>query len=38
MVLSAGPNGDIETEFTQEIGSDQPQVAVGGDDVVFRLR
>ena len=38
MVLSAGPNGDIETEFTQEIGSGQPQVAVGGDDVVFRLR
>ena len=38
MVISAGPNGDIETQFTQNIGSGEASVAVGGDDIVFRLR
>ena len=38
MVLSAGPNGEIETSFTQNIGSGQAAVAVGGDDIVARLK
>ena len=38
MVISAGPNGEIETAFTQNIGSGQAAVTVGGDDIVSRVK
>ncbi len=38
MVISAGPNGELETAFTQNIGSGQAAVAVGGDDIVSRVK
>jgi type IV pilus assembly protein PilE len=37
-VLSAGPNGTIETTFSQNIGSGSSAVTVGGDDIVARIR
>ena len=37
-VLSAGPNGQIETNFTQSIGSGSSSIVVGGDDVIARIR
>jgi prepilin-type N-terminal cleavage/methylation domain-containing protein len=37
-VLSAGPNGTIETTFTQNIGSGSSAVSIGGDDIVARIR
>jgi len=38
MVLSAGPNGTVETTFAQDIGSGADDVVIGGDDVVARIR
>ena len=38
LVLSAGPNGTIETTFAQNIGSGSAAVSVGGDDIVARIR
>jgi prepilin-type N-terminal cleavage/methylation domain-containing protein len=37
-VLSAGPNGSIDTQFSQNIGSGSSAFVVGGDDVVARIR
>ena len=37
-VLSAGPDGIIQTAFDQDIGSGSSAVAVAGDDIVARLR
>ena len=37
-VLSAGPNGTIDTTFSQATGSGAAAVVVGGDDVVARVR
>ena len=37
-VLSAGPNETIETTFDQNTGSGSGAVAVGGDDIVSRIR
>jgi prepilin-type N-terminal cleavage/methylation domain-containing protein len=37
-VLSAGPNGAVETTFTQNIGSGSSAVTVGGDDIIGRIR
>jgi type II secretory pathway pseudopilin PulG len=37
-VLSAGPNENVETTFDQNIGSGSSAVAVGGDDIVARVR
>jgi prepilin-type N-terminal cleavage/methylation domain-containing protein len=38
LVLSAGPNGQIETNFTQSIGSGSSAITVGGDDLIARIR
>jgi hypothetical protein len=37
-VLSAGPNGVIETRFDQNIGSGSSPFGTGGDDIVARFR
>ena len=37
-VLSAGPNGQIETNFTQSIGSGSSAITIGGDDIIARIR
>jgi general secretion pathway protein G len=37
-VLSAGPNGIVETTFDQNIGSGSVAVTAGGDDIVARIR
>jgi prepilin-type N-terminal cleavage/methylation domain-containing protein len=37
-VLSAGPNGTIETTFSQNIGAGSSAVTIGGDDIVARIR
>ena len=37
-VLSAGPNGVIDTTFSQDTGSGSSAVTVGGDDIVARVR
>jgi prepilin-type N-terminal cleavage/methylation domain-containing protein len=37
-VLSAGPNGTVETTFDQNIGSGSAAVTIGGDDIVSRIR
>ena len=37
-VLCAGPNGKIETAFSQNIGSGSTAVIIGGDDIVARIR
>ena len=37
-VLSAGPNGTIETTFLQPLQSGSPAVVVGGDDIAARVR
>lgn len=37
-VLSAGPNGTVETTFTQNIGSGSSAVSIGGDDIIGRVR
>lgn len=37
-VLSAGPNGEIQTAFAQNIGSGSSAFVVGGDDIVARIR
>lgn len=37
-VLSAGLNSKIETTYSQNIGSGSAAVAVGGDDIVARVR
>lgn len=37
-VLSGGPNGKIETTFSQNIGSGSSAATVGGDDIVARVR
>ena len=37
-VLSAGPNGTIETTFLQPLQSGSPTVVVGGDDIAARIR
>ena len=33
IVLSAGPNGTIETDFGQDIGSGTSAIVIGGDDI-----
>ncbi len=38
MVISAGPNGQIETTFDQNIGSGAGAVTIGGDDIVGRVK
>ena len=38
LVLSAGPNGTVETTFQQTIGSGSAAVAIGGDDIAARIR
>ena len=38
LVLSAGPNGTIETTFQQTIGSGSSAVTIGGDDIAARIR
>ncbi len=37
-VLSAGPNAQIETSFTQSIGSGSSAFVSGGDDIVARIK
>lgn len=37
-VLSAGPDGTIQTTFAQSIGSGSTAIAVGGDDIAARIR
>jgi prepilin-type N-terminal cleavage/methylation domain-containing protein len=37
-VLSAGPNGKIDTSFSQNIGSGSTAVVIGPDDIVARIR
>lgn len=37
-VLSAGPNMQVETTYTQNIGSGTSAVTVGGDDIAARIR
>jgi prepilin-type N-terminal cleavage/methylation domain-containing protein len=37
-VLSAGPDGIIQTPFDQNIGSGSSAVTTGGDDIVARIR
>lgn len=37
-VLSAGPNGKIETTFSQNIGSGSSAVTIGGDDLTARIK
>ena len=37
-VLSAGANAQIETSFSQSIGSGSSAFAIGGDDIVARIR
>ena len=37
-VLSAGPDRQIETNFSQNIGSGSSAVTIGGDDIVARIR
>lgn len=37
-VLSAGPNGTIETTFQSTIGSGSAAITIGGDDIVARIR
>lgn len=37
-VLSAGPDGTIQTTFTQSIGSGSTAIVVGGDDIAARVR
>ena len=37
-VISAGPDGKIETTFDQNIGSGSSEVAITGDDIVSRVR
>ncbi len=37
-VLSAGPNGTVETTFLQPLTTGSPAIVVGGDDIVGRVR
>ncbi len=37
-VLSAGPNGTIETALSQDVAAGATAFAVGGDDVVYRIK
>lgn len=37
-VLSAGPDGKIQTAFAQNIGSGSSAFVVGGDDIVARIK
>ncbi len=37
-VLSAGPNGTIETTFQQTTGSGSSAVSIGGDDIATRIQ
>ena len=37
-VLSAGPNGTIDTTFSQDIGSGAAAITIGADDIVARVK
>ena len=37
-VLSAGPNGTIETALSQDVAAGATAFVVGGDDIVYRIK
>ncbi len=37
-VISAGPNGQIETALSQDVAAGATAFAVGGDDIIYRIK